>query len=180
MYWYLEVMKKYAEFSGRARRKEYWTFQLVNSIIFVLLFAAIIPQRRTPMAFVLLLAAIGYGLATIIPGLAVSVRRLHDTNRSGCWLLISLIPLDGLVLLVFYLLDSTPGNNQYGPNPKAGQSAYGARYSSYGTRPMARAATAGAGAASPDNKWLVATCKHCGSPIRATAHFCARCGQAAH
>jgi hypothetical protein len=117
-------------------------------------------------------------LATIIPGLAVSVRRLHDINFSGFWLLISLVPMGGLVLLVFHVLDSNPGDNQYGPNPKGGQSAYG----SYGTQPMARAASAGAGAgtASPDNQWLVASCKHCGAPMRATAQFCAKCGQAAY
>jgi uncharacterized membrane protein YhaH (DUF805 family) len=182
MYWYLEAMGKYAVFSGRARRKEYWMFQLVNAIVLVVLFAGIFAQRHSPMRFFFLLAMCGYALATILPGLAVSVRRLHDINFSGFWILISLIPMGGLVLLVFHVLDSTPGTNQYGPNPKAGQSAYGAQYGSYGTRPMARAASAGAGegAASPDNQWLVASCKHCGAPMRATAQFCAKCGQAAY
>ena len=63
-----------------------------------------------------------YGLAVLIPSIAVSVRRLHDTNRSGWWLLIALVPLIGaIVLLVFMAQDSQPGKNQYGSNPKAAE-----------------------------------------------------------
>lgn len=114
MYWYLEVLKKYAVFSGRARRKEYWLFFLFNIIItFVLGFIEGLAGSAGVLASI-------YGLAVMIPGIAVSVRRLHDTSRSGWWLLIGLIPLLGaIVLLVFMVQDSQPDENQYGANPKA-------------------------------------------------------------
>jgi uncharacterized membrane protein YhaH (DUF805 family) len=113
MNWYLAVLKKYAVFSGRARRKEYWLFVLFNLIItFVLGF---VEGLAGGPGFVSIL----YSLAVFIPGIAVSVRRLHDTGRSGWWLLIGLIPLIGaIVLLVFVIQDGKPGQNQYGANPK--------------------------------------------------------------
>jgi uncharacterized membrane protein YhaH (DUF805 family) len=119
MNWYLEVLKKYAVFSGRARRKEYWLFFLFNVIIALVLGfidgAAGLADGQS-----------GYGplgglytLAIFIPGIAVSVRRLHDTDHSGWWLFIALVPLIGaIVLLVFMVRDSQQGQNQYGPNPK--------------------------------------------------------------
>jgi|SRR5690625_3002426 len=119
MNWYLEVLKKYAVFSGRARRKEYWFFVLFNIIISIVL--AVIDSVTgsfSPEAGTGLLGWI-YTLAVLIPGIAVSVRRLHDTGRSGWWLLIALVPLIGaIVLLVFMVQDSKPGQNQYGANPK--------------------------------------------------------------
>lgn len=119
MNWYLEVLKKYAVFSGRARRKEYWFFVLFNIIISIVL-AVIdgVTGSFSPEAGMGLLRGI-YTLAVLIPGIAVSVRRLHDTERSGWWLLIALVPLIGaIVLLVFMVQDSKPGQNQYGANPK--------------------------------------------------------------
>ncbi len=119
MNWYLGVLKKYAVFSGRARRKEYWFFFLFNIIIQIIL--GVIDGTIgsfNPEAGMGLLGML-YTLAILIPVIAVSVRRLHDTDRSGWWLLISLIPLIGtIVLLVFMALDSKPGENKYGPNPK--------------------------------------------------------------
>jgi len=113
MGWYLEVLKKYAVFSGRARRKEYWMFWLVNFIIEVLL-----GMLDVSIGTLGLLGAI-YSLFIFIPGLAVTVRRLHDTNRSGWWILIGLVPLVGWIfLLIFMIQDSTPGSNQYGLNLK--------------------------------------------------------------
>ena len=113
MNWYLEVLKKYAVFSGRARRKEYWLFLLFNIIISIAL-GLIEGLAGGPGV----LPGI-YCLAVLLPGIAVSVRRLHDTNRSGWWLLLGLIPLvGGIVLLVFMAQDSGLGENQYGPNPK--------------------------------------------------------------
>ena len=113
MSWYLEVLKKYAVFSGRARRKEYWYFALFNIIISIVLVV---------IEFIIigsgLLGGI-YALAILIPGIAVTVRRLHDTGRSGWWCLIGLVPLIGvIVILIFAVLDSQPGENDYGPNPK--------------------------------------------------------------
>lgn len=119
MSWYFEVLRKYAVFSGRARRKEYWFFALFNflvSIALVMVEAALgmgdLESGYGPISGL-------YSLAVIIPGLAVSVRRLHDTGRSGWWFLVVLVPLIGaIVLLVFTLLDSEAGTNEYGPNPK--------------------------------------------------------------
>jgi len=119
MNWYLGVLKKYAVFSGRARRKEYWFFALFNLLASIVL--SVIDYITGSFDAALgtgLLSGI-YALAVLIPSLAVSVRRLHDTDHSGWWLLIALIPLIGaIVLLVFVLQDSKPGENQYGPNPK--------------------------------------------------------------
>ena len=120
MNWYLEVLKKYAVFSGRARRKEYWYFTLFSALISIA-FAIIDGLMGTfnSEAGTGLLGGI-YSLAVLIPSIAVSVRRLHDTDHSGWWLLIALAPCIGaIVLLVFMVTDSTPGNNQYGPSPKA-------------------------------------------------------------
>jgi len=122
MNWYLEVLKKYAVFDGRARRKEYWYFFLISTVISI--FLALIDSFTGTIseeAGLGLLSGI-YALAVLIPGLSVTVRRLHDANRSGWWILIGLIPvIGGIALLVFMVLDSTPGDNQYGPNPKAEQ-----------------------------------------------------------
>jgi uncharacterized membrane protein YhaH (DUF805 family) len=112
MDYYTNVLKKYAEFDGRAARKEYWMFVLVNSIISIIIsiLGNIIDFKS--------LSSI-YALAVLLPSLAVLVRRLHDTNRSGWWVLIALVPFIGaIVLIIFAVLDSQPGDNQYGPNPK--------------------------------------------------------------
>jgi uncharacterized membrane protein YhaH (DUF805 family) len=118
--WYLEALKKYAVFSGRSRRREYWYFVLFNIIVTIVLgwIDALLGTSSSYAAGAGLLSGI-YSLAVLIPTLAVTVRRLHDIDRSGWWILIGLVPLIGaIVLLVFALLDSTPGDNQYGPNPK--------------------------------------------------------------
>lgn len=106
MEWYIGCFRKYVDFEGRARRTEYWMFILINAII------------GFALSFVDFLGAI-YGLIAFLPGLAVMVRRLHDTNRSGWWILIGFIPLIGaIVLFIFTVLDSDPDYNDYGPNPK--------------------------------------------------------------
>ena len=119
MSWYLQALKKYAVFSGRSRRMEYWYFVLFNIIVSIVL-GVIDGLLGTSGSYAGagLLSGI-YGLAVLIPSLAVTVRRLHDTDRTGWWILIALVPLIGvIVLLVFAALDGTPGDNQYGPNPK--------------------------------------------------------------
>jgi uncharacterized membrane protein YhaH (DUF805 family) len=109
MKWYIEVLKKYIVFEGRARRQEYWVFVLINFVISVILALLSFGALETL-----------YGLAVFLPSIAVSFRRLHDTDRSGWWLLLGLIPLLGaLVLIYFFVQDSTPGTNQYGSNPKS-------------------------------------------------------------
>lgn len=112
MGWYIKVLKNYFGFSGRARRKEYWMFMLFTLIIsFVLSFIDVMLEMA-------LLNSV-YSLAIIVPSLAVLIRRLHDTSRSGWWALLLLVPLIGaIVILVFTIQDSKPGDNQFGPNPK--------------------------------------------------------------
>ncbi|MCH8184619.1 MAG: DUF805 domain-containing protein [Chloroflexi bacterium] len=120
MNWYLEVLKKYAVFNGRARRKEYWYFFLFSSIIgWVLLVIDAVIGTFSAEAGIGLLSGI-YTMAVLIPHIGVLVRRLHDTDRSGWWWLIGLIPLIGIVVLfVFLVQDSKPGENRYGSNPKS-------------------------------------------------------------
>nr|WP_228030323.1 DUF805 domain-containing protein [Gimesia benthica] len=118
MNWYLTVLKKYAEFSGRARRKEYWMFALMNFLISILISIVGAVIGDTDGLIAVSLSGV-YALFIFIPSLAVTVRRLHDTNKSGWWILISLVPLiGGLVLLIFMVIDSDPNENAYGPNPK--------------------------------------------------------------
>lgn len=120
MDWYVKVLRQYADFSGRARRQEFWMFTLINMAVFVVLgigagILANVSEGLGGLAFV----GIGlYYLAILVPSLAVAVRRLHDTGRSGWFLLLSLVPLVSLVLLYFYILEGDAGPNLYGPDPK--------------------------------------------------------------
>ena len=119
MNWYLEVLKKYAVFNGRARRKEYWLFFLFNIIISIVLgvIDGITGTSSVPGGIGMLGGL--YLLALLIPALAVAVRRLHDTGRSGWWLLIGFVPIIGaIVIIVFLVQDGAPGENQYGKSPK--------------------------------------------------------------
>ncbi|MDO4697902.1 MAG: DUF805 domain-containing protein [Pasteurellaceae bacterium] len=126
MNWYFEVLKKYATFTGRARRKEYWFFTLFNTIIVFLL--AILDDTVGTFGAISLI----YMLATFLPNLAVAIRRLHDTGRSGWWILICLLPVIGFIIFIIFMcmdsqtgnqLDSQTGSNKYGPNPKLLESA---------------------------------------------------------
>ena len=113
MNWYIQVLTKYAEFNGRARRSEYWYFVLINILVSI----GIYIMDAVIGTFGVL--GLLYSLAILIPGLAVSVRRLHDTGRSGWNLLFALIPLIGaVILLIFFFQDSTDSENEYGANPK--------------------------------------------------------------
>lgn len=121
--YYINTLKKnYANFEGRARRSEYWYFLLFN---FLISFAIWILMIVGIFAEIPAISLIGLGLiwifaiGMIIPSIAVAVRRLHDTDKSGWMLLIGLIPLIGTILLiVFYATEGTSGSNMYGPNPK--------------------------------------------------------------
>ena len=119
MNWYLHVLKNYATFSGRARRKEYWMFFLISALISIVLTLLDILLGTYSVEYEAGLFSGLYSLLILIPSIAVVVRRLHDTDRSGWWILISLIPIIGvLVLFVFMCLDSQPGTNRFGVNPK--------------------------------------------------------------
>ncbi|AWT34998.1 membrane protein [Deinococcus arenae] len=132
---YLNVIRNnYANFTGRARRREYWMFTLINSVILILLqipvqgaVIAMAAQNEadtapsaglTGVTLIFLILLVVYSLAVMVPSIAVTVRRLHDTGKSGWWYLLNLIPLGSLVILVFMVLDSEPGSNKWGPNPK--------------------------------------------------------------
>ncbi|TRW50380.1 DUF805 domain-containing protein [Aliidiomarina halalkaliphila] len=118
MNWYLEVFRKYTVFTGRSRRAEYWWFILINMIIaFILGFIDGFSGTFNEQFGLGLLSGI-YMLVILIPSIAVAIRRLHDTGRSGWWMLILFVPLiGGLVFLVFMLLPSEAGENKWGPNP---------------------------------------------------------------
>lgn len=120
MEWFKKCFKQYADFSGRARRKEYWMFQLfcVLFMFAVMIVGGILDSVfDSPGLFSMGLVCI-LGLAIIIPSLSVTVRRLHDTDKTGWWYLITLIPFGGIVLLVFMVTEGTNGSNTYGPSPK--------------------------------------------------------------
>ncbi len=115
MEWYFTVLRKYAVFAGRARRKEYWMFVLISAVVVLVLgivnglMGADVPALP-----------VYYSLAVVLPSLAVTVRRLHDTDRSGWWLLILLVPIVGAI--VFLVFMATPGGemaNRFGASPKA-------------------------------------------------------------
>lgn len=113
MYWYLVVLSKYAVFDGRSHREEYWMFTLCNLIIIVVL------MILAAMIGLHLIIGTLYKLAVVFPSIAVTIRRLHDTGRSGWWCLIGFIPILGAIVLIIYMAqDSLPGTNRYGPNPK--------------------------------------------------------------
>ncbi len=119
MNWYLLALKKYAEFSGRSQRSEYWFFVLFYFLIAVVLSIVDVSAGFTSLHTGIGLFSALFMLAMFIPSLAVGVRRLHDIGRTGWWILIGLIPFVGwIVLLIFAVQDSQPGTNEYGPNPK--------------------------------------------------------------
>ena len=114
MNWFLKVLGQYADFSGRARRTEFWMFTLFNAI-----FGAIVGIIGGIIGTELIGSL--YGLALLIPTLAVSVRRLHDIGKSGWMILVGLIPLVGVIwLIVLYVQEGQHGSNQYGTDPKEG------------------------------------------------------------
>lgn len=114
------VTKKYANFSGRARRKEYWLYYLVYLIAYLILLAVDHGAGLVDPATKAGLLTSVFGLVLLIPSIAVTVRRLHDQDRSGWWILIILVPFIGaIVLLVFACIRGTDGDNRFGPDPLA-------------------------------------------------------------
>jgi uncharacterized membrane protein YhaH (DUF805 family) len=119
-------LKKYADFQGRARRSEYWLFYLFQIIVYVILMVLIgvtggfnDAEGAGMFGSVFGILYILFALGLLVPNLAVTVRRLHDTDRSGWWIFISLVPfIGGIWLLVLTVLDGTPGTNKFGPDPK--------------------------------------------------------------
>ncbi|MDR1727531.1 MAG: DUF805 domain-containing protein [Acidobacteriota bacterium] len=129
MDWYLKPWRQYGDFSGRAQRKEYWMFALGNMIVYIalMLLISVAAAGSTdqsgdipPLAVPPLILLAFYALATIIPNLAVSVRRMHDIGKSGWWIFISVIPfgIGAIWFLVLAVTDSQPGWNAWGESPK--------------------------------------------------------------
>jgi uncharacterized membrane protein YhaH (DUF805 family) len=126
MEWMIMPLKRYADFSGRSRRKEYWMFVLLQMLVLVpvLLIAFAIggpsEDPADPFGSIAVLAVLAvYFLAFFIPGLAVQVRRFHDQDKSGWFILLGFIPYVGsIILLVFMCLEGTRGPNRFGPDPK--------------------------------------------------------------
>lgn len=111
---YVEALRKYAVFAGRSRRREYWMFTLVHLLVTLTLYSVTLNTGRAGLT-----VYAAYVCVLFPPGLAVTVRRLHDTGRSGWWVLASFIPFLGTVLMVWFLVTpGQPGANVYGPDPK--------------------------------------------------------------
>lgn len=122
---YLAAWRRFAEFSGRSRRREYWLFQLGNLLALgILILCGFAFSADGASIEIIRISAGLYVLLIFVPALSCSIRRLHDIGFSGWWVLIGLVPsVGGLALLVFHVLDSEPGSNKYGPNPKEPQTA---------------------------------------------------------
>jgi uncharacterized membrane protein YhaH (DUF805 family) len=111
MEYFIGAYKKYADFTGRARRKEFWMFVLFYVIVYIVLCVvdSIIGMQILSSLF---------ALGSLIPSFAIGARRLHDTGRSGWWQLLNLIPLIGFIILIVFWAQDSHGDNEYGPNPK--------------------------------------------------------------
>lgn len=126
-HWKLCWTKNYANFDGRARRKEYWGFALFNLLFIAIPLEIIIlslPKITADytLQIIILTLVILISLPAFIPSLSISIRRLHDVGKSGWWILIGLIPfLGALILLYFYVLNGQPYDNQYGKDPKVNE-----------------------------------------------------------
>jgi uncharacterized membrane protein YhaH (DUF805 family) len=124
MEWMLMPLTRYADFSGRSRRKEFWMFSvlhvIVMSVTIGLILVGITPDGEfNALAIVGFVLLIGWVLGTFIPNLAVQIRRFHDQDKSGWFILLGFIPyLGGLIIFVFMLLEGTIGDNRFGPDPK--------------------------------------------------------------
>ena len=121
MNWYLEVLRKYAVFEGRARRMEYWMFTVISFLVSIVIGFCVgfVGGLLGLDQNVVMILSLLYSVAVLIPSLAVWVRRMHDTGRSGWWIFLILVPIVGAIaLLVFAFQDSEPGTNAYGKNPK--------------------------------------------------------------
>ncbi len=185
MEWYFMVWKKFAEFEGRSRRQEYWMFQLFNILaLFAMSAVGAIAIAISPkFGGVLFFPFVLYFLAAIIPAIAVSVRRLHDTGRSG-WLLLlfiglGIIPLVGfisaIVQIVFMCQDSIPGPNQYGPSPKY-PDQFPAAFD--GNTPYANMGLYGQPSSAPNaaDAPAISFCKTCRTMLNPGSHYCSSCG----
>lgn len=112
MEYFIDAFKKYAEFSGRATRTQYWMFILFFMIIYFVLALIDVLVGTMVLAFI-------FNIAAFLPSIAIAARRLHDTGRTGWWQLLVLIPLIGAIVLIVFFVQDSAEDNEYGPNPKA-------------------------------------------------------------
>jgi len=181
--WYPEVLKKYVMFEGRAGREEFWVYALFNFVIGFGLYVIVIASRAPAMMALYWV----FALAVLLPSLAVSTRRLHDTGRSGWYYLLAFVPFGAIVLIVFWAQAGQLGTNAYGSGaPTApGESAPSAPKAApwaapvapstplapaIGSAPLATSWAAPAPGAAP------AFCVRCGKSLRQRATFCTSCG----
>lgn len=122
MNWYVKCLKQYADFSGRARRKEYWMFVLFNVLIMIVLMVIDAALGLSAGDSALGVMSGIYSLAVLIPSIAVCVRRLHDVGKSGWYYLLGFIPIVGpIILLVWYCTEGERSTNAWGEDPKMGE-----------------------------------------------------------
>jgi uncharacterized membrane protein YhaH (DUF805 family) len=159
--WMILPFMRYADFSGRSRRKEYWMFVLFNILVVIALLIVsgilglLASDDDIGVGAVVALLVV-YFLATFVPGLAVQVRRLHDQDKSGWFVLLGLVPFGGIILLIFMVIEGTPGPNRFGPDPKAAD-----------PRPLQYMPLQAA----------PAFCSSCGSKVPTQARYCMGCGK---
>lgn len=128
---FVAALSKYFDFSGRSSRAEFWWFTLFMAVINVIAMALDEGQSPNGVGIFYLISAVFF----FLPSLAVTVRRLHDTDRNSAWILIVLIPIIGTLIFLYFMVSaSTPGSNRFGPSPYADDNAYGADLSDYGQR----------------------------------------------
>lgn len=112
MNYFIQALKQFADFKGRARRKEYWMFYLFYIVIYIIL-------SMVDMALGTFILTSVFAIALLIPSISIAARRLHDTGRTGWWQLILFVPLIGFIVMLIFLVQDSHDDNQYGPNPKA-------------------------------------------------------------
>ena len=145
------VYRNFGDFNGRASRSEFWWFQMFLLIVYFFVFVLSV---RLPIVGPMLAGLVL--LANLLPSLAVLARRLHDSDKSGWWILIAFVPFGNLLLLIFALLPSDPGPNSYGSNPPA------------------RTVTPDSPEHTPPEP--PGSCQQCGLGLRSGAAFCSSCG----
>ena len=169
MKWYLRALRKYAVFSGRARRKEFWMFVLFDIIFSFGTLLLVGLNNDDEGVFVLIFVV--YTLAMILPGLAVSVRRLHDVGQSGWMILVALIPVIGYIwLFILLVMDSDKGANEYGDNPK------GIEKDTIEINNPAQTFQSRNNFSTPPIPVIPAVCPHCKSPNTKGLTKCEWCG----